>query len=806
MGLIDETTSVLSRLAPKGWEKLFKQHGGGLDISKPKSHLAAELQRPLIGINRAHPGFEELAPMAIRGIEPGVPSLSLLYHAFASPDVHPLTSTAPTDSDYPTLEELDIIENFIFSLARRKLSSFRNPVIAVFACQYRTRAHAPHQMHADLAFSRTGVARVGTESECYSGPGRGFNPSPVGGDRGFAVLPARYVAYIAEYGAPSPEHAILRSVPQVDKQLTFVMPVHKLFRGDECLVAEDGNSLRIPSLQFAEVHISEKLARIHRQSPDNPGWVPPLPAFNLNTAPFIRNSKTAKDLVQLTNIGSFALIKPIPNRLVLVPQQQVGGNSEPVRFKVPQEDDSNRFWSSLNLPPASGRAAPEYANIRLEISKTRSGSWRQQNLNDISSPPPSGKDSFEKKISLGGYEAAHFVDGTCDGAIAVKPISVVPLETLPAYSLVTAVDYFPQVEQATVIEWLEKRQQKPIGLSNPNLVFPQGGPQPLSDGRFRAGDATLEVSNATPNSQLPDPITPNRFAFSILEAANLTATAVVSLAARGASPGQRMNSFGASSWLPDAASDYFAPGWDVSLHVIAGRSTYVAYGLGSPFPEDSKLCAALNSFWPAVAPDSSRTYGLRPAGSLLFTSIPLLDSELGYHPKHPRVLAGEVAESLGWDGDHGPFFETKNKKEVVNASNPIRADQTFSALNGQLGFSGLDLIDASELLRRIEELIFCREKILRRGGISPLNAWLVSVEKVKDWNRWSSTVWPRANKALSESGYIFVFAEVDQSTRKNASNPPYRVSFITKRKVQVQLSAKLAFLKTDANMFKKVVR
>src|SRR5207248_8545421 len=121
-----------------------------------------------------------------------------------------------------------------------------------------------------------------------------------------------------------------------------------------------------------------------------------------------------------------------------------------------------------------------------------------------------------------------------------------------------------------------------------------------------------------------------------------------------------------SSFLPDAASNEFEPGWDVSLVRDSVGFYYAAYGLGSPFPEDAKLCAALNSFWPAVAPDASRTFGFQPpqnAASLrrraLFTSIPLLDGELGYHPQHPRVLGAEVASSTGWDGDQGPFLESR---------------------------------------------------------------------------------------------------------------------------------------------------
>jgi hypothetical protein len=50
------------------------------------------------------------------------------------------------------------------------------------------------------------------------------------------------------------------------------------------------------------------------------------------------------------------------------------------------------------------------------------------------------------------------------------------------------------------------------------------------------------------------------------------------------------------SYLPDAASGIFAPGWDISLDYTRGVRHLASYGLGSPFPEDSKLCAALSSY------------------------------------------------------------------------------------------------------------------------------------------------------------------------------------------------------------------
>src|SRR5262245_36762828 len=62
---------------------------------------------------------------------------------------------------------------------------------------------SPHRQHADLSFSRTGVARVGTEAARNDAASRSFDPRPANGDRGFAALPARYGVFIAEYRTPT---------------------------------------------------------------------------------------------------------------------------------------------------------------------------------------------------------------------------------------------------------------------------------------------------------------------------------------------------------------------------------------------------------------------------------------------------------------------------------------------------------------------------------------------------------------------------------------------------------------------------
>jgi hypothetical protein len=80
MTLIDDVQAVCRRLAPHGWAGLLAQHG--LDITA--LNLAEELTRELPDIRRDLPGFEDFAMEGRRGIEPGRPARSLLFHALAS--------------------------------------------------------------------------------------------------------------------------------------------------------------------------------------------------------------------------------------------------------------------------------------------------------------------------------------------------------------------------------------------------------------------------------------------------------------------------------------------------------------------------------------------------------------------------------------------------------------------------------------------------------------------------------------------------------------------------------------------------
>jgi hypothetical protein len=794
MPLLNDVKEILNRLGSLGWRDLLFQHG--LDIAAPD--LEAELTRSLPAIQRNLSGFASFTMSGIRGVEPGAPARSLLYHAFASADVHPTLdgNPSPDPNVYPTLTELDTLENYIYSLARRTLSAFTNPVIVVVAYQYRPTARTSHLRHADLAFSRVGVARVGTESYRYDASSRSFTPIPSKGDRGFAVLPARYGAFIAEYRAPSAADSILRSVA-LDNNFVFTFPVHKLFPGQECLWEEGGSPIDIGLFQFVEYHISEKLKRMHTRASDNPGFVPPLSIFDLDAPPFTRNSLNTPDLVKLEPQGASFLVVPqaTPN-LVQTATQRVGTQDEMARFNVPAQNAQNRFWTSLLLPAPNGRAAPEYANIRHEVV-SENGQQILRDLNTLSNA------QFQSLVATGNYEAAHLIDDTCDGSVSVK-LSGLSLPVLHAYSLVTAIDFFPNVDQIDIERWVERISQSPIGLSSAETQFAQGGPKPLSDGRFTAR-GQLAASQRIPNPTLPDPTQASPSsgkAFVRSEAANLTATAIVGGAATGTAFNRRAPFAFTISWLPDAAADVFAPGWDISEHRDRSGRFYAAYGLGSPFPEDSKLCAALNSFWPAAAPDTSRTFAVFAAP----TGFPLMDSELGYHPQHPRVVAGEVTSRNGCDGEFGPFFESMQGRTFVNFADRDRSDYVSNALKGLFGFNGLERVTSAEMIARMEVLRFCIRNLPPTDDVVPnTRLWLVSAEKVEDWNSWNSRIYPRANSVLAGAGYIYNFVEVTASDTNGVpvGDPAFRRRHQVANRYDCQLDQRNLFFSVNGSAFQQ---
>jgi hypothetical protein len=752
MALIDAVKKACTRLGPKGWTQLLAQHG--LDITK--DDLRAELEREL-PIDRSQKGFKDFCPAGRRGIEPGSPAMSLLYHAFASPNVHPVIAAAPADNDaYPTIAELDAIENYVYGLSALTPAGLAGLVIGVFAYQYRPDSATAHGYHADMAFSRTGIARVGTGPAAWDGPCRSFRSDPP--ERtDLAVSPARYGVFLAR---PTVKGGLLARDPVMgrrepeDEARVFYFPVHKLFAGKDCI---QGATIKI---EFQEYHRNDKLRRVHEA-----GGIKRTKGQDIDALPFVRDSINGGKLLTLQAEGASVLVvpRPYPTLVRTVKQKNtVTGKNEFARFLVPKATKNNRFALSTLLIEAEGtaRRAPEYVNIRHRVISKGAG----QEIEDLAKLD---KEKFEDLLKAGGYEAAHFVDDTCDGAV-VAVVTGMPaqLRDLAAYSLVTAPDFFPRSDQFEVTNWVRRNFQ------NVQEHFSQGSPWPLCEGRRPA------------NIELPRPDAPKRKAFA---RDDLTVTAIVGPRFMSTKRHAQDREKRFASYLPDAASNEFAPGWDVSLGTDGKIEYYAAYGLGSPFPEDAKLCAALNSFWPAVAPDAARTFGPWPAETpddefTPPTATPMLDRELGYHPDHPKVRAGAATTNRGWDGEHGPFFETVGGVEFVNHANIVHSDYVANSLANAITVRLTAAIDSEELTDRMEALKSCLDELPPDIDlVSDTQLWLVTAERIADW----ATEPSRASAALSGKGLLFVFATTDGVENDTADVRRLRMRVVDKFDCQV---------------------
>lgn len=746
MALIDPVKKACDRLAGQGWHALLARHG--LDIGK--ADLSQELARPL-DIDRSVPGFEDFSLAGTRGIQPGQPASSLLYHAFASVNVHPTADGQPAapNDDYPTLEELDAVENFIYGLAPlEKIDLQDDHVVAVFAYQYRPAASTAHGYHADLVFSRTGIARAGTGPAAWDGPCRGFEAAP-GGRDDIAVSPARYGAFLARIKKPIASDAIMgRRDEEDDRNRLFLFPVHKLFAGRDCFA---GVTLKV---DFQEFHRTDKMRRIHRY-----GRIKVVKGFDLNAAPFVRDSANGGNLVKMSRSGASIVIVPTHHdTLVRTVKQKnaTSGKSEIVRFVVPG-DSHGRFATSLEIPAEDddSRRAPEYVNIRHRVVAKGAGHV----IEDMQSLPAN---QFDALIEAGGYEAAHFADDCCDGAVVVK-VTGLPagLRNYAAYSLVSAPDFFPRSDQLEISTWVRDNFQ------NEQEHFNRGAPWPLCEGRQPA------------NLELPRPDAPNKKAF---DRNDETVTAIV-----GTKPNtiathapRRRKRF--ASFLPDAASNVFAPGWDVSLGGDDNGTYCTSYGLGSPFPEDAKLCAAINSFWPAVAPDASRTFRYSESP----TAIPMFDREIGYHSAHPLVKAGKVASQPGWDGEYGPFLERQAGQEFVNYASIDRSDYISNSLRNEITIRRTSDVTSNQLVARMEALRRCIKALPPPNDrVNRTQLWLIAVEPVDDW----ATDPSRADSKLEKGGYAFTFVTVREDGQPTEDVRRLRVPVEQKFECQISLMA-----------------
>lgn len=249
MSPIDKVWGDVAQLASAGWDDLFERIGIDVESNDP----AGELER-VVAVDRDVPGFGDFATDFAAFVEPGDPTRSLLFHAFASPNVG-------VDADtHPTLEQIDTLENYVYAAGNASIEDVAvraagalglDPAalelaIATFAVNYRPEAATPHGKYADLCFSRTGVARVGTDAPAYVGPHRAFSAHLESDDaRVVRVIPCRYSAYLAVRAFGDIDRfgplELINSEPndRADRRHRFWVPIHKLFEGTECLRGEE---------------------------------------------------------------------------------------------------------------------------------------------------------------------------------------------------------------------------------------------------------------------------------------------------------------------------------------------------------------------------------------------------------------------------------------------------------------------------------------------------------------------------------------------------------------------------------------
>lgn len=680
-----EVETMCYRLGRHGWrELLLNVTSGELDIMAP--NLSRELAKSLQRIKRELPGFEDFAAEGQRGIEPGSPAHSLLFHAVASPAV---TQGAPGRalSDFATTAEIGVIENYVYgvdppSLAELRARAKGAPLaVVVFSSEYRTVSHTVHRKHADMCFSRSAFARIGTVEARYDGKRRGFLPLDESDPFAFRVQPARYSAYIAMQSRGLQESFGPMRFQKSDDTRKFWVPLHKLFSGRECI---KGHNLNVT---FSAHYINEKLRRFHQfmaSESHNTGWKEP----DINNYPFVLSDDIIADFSPQVEHGP-GLIMPKPHPLF----EKATYRGKLLGFDVPSgysAEVGNTWFSSLQILPVPesesdtttiegslfgdgiaymdglnstvGRHAPEYLNTRHKL------------LSDGTEVDLNESPDVLQEVIAGGYRAQHYIDYTADGwvAAACPQLSAENVTNLPAYSAVCPPDFFPSILQRELMQWWE-RDSPPALRAGLWCIAPLA----LSDRRMAA------------NIHLPA-------GFSIVDD---TVTAIVSQPARNVpAPRPRPdNETTPLTRLPDGSNGVFDPGWDVSQDTDKNGVLFLQnYGLGTPFIEDVKLCAALGSFWPAVAPDATRTFqpNKEPQGSLWPwpTIVPLTDEEIG-------VVEIKEGGFYPWDGVAGPKIVIQDEQELVQYPNINHVD--YINLAGKMTAFLTSRIDLKEYQARV---------------------------------------------------------------------------------------------------------
>ncbi|HWJ73302.1 MAG TPA: twin-arginine translocation signal domain-containing protein [Kaistia sp.] len=654
--LVDRVRAVCARLAPLGWRQLLLDATGGeLDIEADP--LGAELGKGLTRIDRSYPGFGDFALSGSKGIEAGRPERSLLYHALASPTVV-ADRSGNALRGFPTLAEIEAVENYVYGVAPPTLEDIRRQAggrplgMVVFAPQYQSAPMSVHSKHAELCFSRTGITRLGTLEPLYDGRARNFVPLDDAQPFEFRVVPRRFVAFLAIQMQGASEAFGPQDVLPEDKDLPFWVPIHKLFSGRECIAGLD---LRVELTRGLR---NDGLAQFHRFLDLN-GLKNNWRGEDLENFPFTIKDERIGSLSERPDFGD-GVLEPRPNPLLTPAQYDGRLLTFPVDGRYTSDPENLQLGAMQIMPvgtpdPPPGeprymldafrdtqRPAPEYINIRHRVLPN--GQIENLNL----------RPDMDAVIKAGGYDALHYFDGVGDGWVEVD---CPQLKTgvdwiLPAYCTVGLPDFFPKVTQRDLMVWWQTEV-----------------PEPIRDALWAIHPLALSQTRMAGNITLP-------VGFSLEDT---TITAIVTQPTEAAGEVQHPN----GPWevqktgLPDGSPGLFDPGWDTSQGIYYTdphrplQKFMAGYGLGSPFIEDAKLCAALGAYWPGVAPDSTRTFAPdKGIGGEFYpypTIIPLTDQEIGSAPL-------EDGSYLPWDGVRGPKLITVADKPVVAYPNAYRVD------------------------------------------------------------------------------------------------------------------------------------
>ncbi|MEP7237727.1 MAG: hypothetical protein ABI685_07680 [Ferruginibacter sp.] len=792
---------LLEWMKANGWTAHLQQ-ALGINLSLTgddlKKELIKELDANKLNALRQNEqsGYDDFS--GERLIQPGFPAYSLLHHTMASPRVRPQGV-----KEYLSLTQIDLLENYIYALSDweqlrslYQLKQNEELVFAVFAYEYRPAFKTPHHAYADMVFSRTGIARIGNEPLNYDKINRCHTAKPMDESRvkNVAVMPARYGLYIARKVKHTNLSLVRSDVhkgadskdDRNDAGKFFLQPIRKVFN-DDVLVDN-------AKLQFSELHKSEKLEKLFLSRKVAMKAQKPKPRFS-------------KDLIEQDNTlrhagSSFLVISQY--RDLIRPAREDG---QILFFKVPKHVEQpydNRYFTALctqlvedvelldgNKPNLhrifndynAPRNKPLFVNITNKIKQDTT----------YSALPKNKTQSFENEMKRGDYYAPLFEDSICDGSVRVDvsalstgKINGISKKCLPAFSIVTAPDFFPQVD--------------PLDFEN----FDIAPGLDRESSFYEGGVACLATARIKPNPKMIDTKSDNTSEtyLAVLSGSlkEKTGISMQRLAVYKNPASER--GYEISGFLPDVASSVFAPGWDVTYCGVKGDIYIGTEGLGSPFIEDMKFCAALNGMWPATSPDASRTYqGSNEKDYRNPTAVPLLDHEIGICADGP---AGKAHESWGWDGEQGPYLEKTGNKWKINFTDLGRADAVNNALDGKLDMSQLRTLKSSELIKRMECLKLCIHSLPQRnfrtgykGNITGYTyLWLVSAEKVnwgkedvaalgipanlsgtnKDW------ITRKENARVNGEGYLYVFVN---SAADNEDGPKDWAPDLKRRRLDI---------------------